>query len=298
MNLRQMEVFRAVMLTGTIAGAADILHISQPATSKALGLAERQSGVQLFDRVKGRLVPTLAAKALHEEIEKLWTGVERVRKLSYELSHPSEGTLHIAASSSLGSAVVPAALASAFERFPKLKAKVDLMIPRMLVETLVDHTVDVGVALFAVDHPNLTTVARYTCGWVCVMPAGHPLCARKQIAPKDLRGYRLISMPSQPDYGIDVDELLGGKANRLDIGLEVRAGQSACFFSLAGAGVAIVDEATVGANVFPNLQVRPFLTASRLQMTVVRNAFKPLSPFAQAFCTALGEQWRGRHAAG
>ena len=51
MNLRQMEVFRAVMLTGSIRGAAEVLHVSQPAVSKLLAHAARQSRLVLFERV-------------------------------------------------------------------------------------------------------------------------------------------------------------------------------------------------------------------------------------------------------
>ena len=59
MNLRQMEVFRAVMLTGGVGGAAQLLHVSQPAISKVLAQAQKQAGFALFERVKGRLLPTL-----------------------------------------------------------------------------------------------------------------------------------------------------------------------------------------------------------------------------------------------
>ncbi|MBN9428920.1 MAG: LysR family transcriptional regulator [Burkholderiales bacterium] len=296
MNLRQMEVFRAVMSTGTVAGAATLLHLSQPAVSKALSLAERQSGIQLFDRIKGRLIPTTGARLLYEEVDRLWRGVEKVRKLSLELAHPADGTLHIAASSSLGSSLVPAALAEVYEQFPNLKAKVDLQVPRTLIDTLVDYTSDVGVALFALDHPNLLTVARYDCGWVCVMPKGHPLAELNAVRPRDLRGYRLISFPSLPDYGVEAKTLFG--AETLQPALEVRAGQSACLFALAGIGVAVVDEVTVARNVFPQLEVRPFRTRARLEIRVVRNAFKPLSPFVRAFCDAIEHQWLARERVG
>lgn len=96
MNLRQMEVFRAVMLTGGVGGAAELLHISQPAVSKMLAQSQRQLGFALFARVKGRLVPTAEAQALHAEVEALWRGVERVRDVSRSLATPRSGTLTVA----------------------------------------------------------------------------------------------------------------------------------------------------------------------------------------------------------
>ena len=114
MNLRHMEVFRAVMLTGSISGAAEILHVSQPAVSKLLAHAARQSQLVLFERVKGRLVPTPEAQQLYEEVEKLWRGVERVRDVTRGLGDPNSGVLRLAVSASLGTHLVPVEVIARF----------------------------------------------------------------------------------------------------------------------------------------------------------------------------------------
>ncbi|MFO1341089.1 MAG: LysR family transcriptional regulator, partial [Burkholderiaceae bacterium] len=50
MRLRHIEVFHAVMQAGTISGAAQMLHISQPAVTKVLQHCELQLGLPLFER--------------------------------------------------------------------------------------------------------------------------------------------------------------------------------------------------------------------------------------------------------
>ncbi len=80
MNLRQMEVFRAVMLAGGVNSAAELLHVSPPAISKVLAQAVKASGLTLFERVRGRLIPTPEAHQLYAEVDKLWQGIERVRR--------------------------------------------------------------------------------------------------------------------------------------------------------------------------------------------------------------------------
>jgi DNA-binding transcriptional LysR family regulator len=57
MNLRQIEVFRAVMLAGSVTDAARSLHVSQPGISRMLSHIELQLGLRLFERHKGRLRP-------------------------------------------------------------------------------------------------------------------------------------------------------------------------------------------------------------------------------------------------
>ncbi|HET7663085.1 MAG TPA: LysR family transcriptional regulator, partial [Rhodanobacteraceae bacterium] len=58
MRLRYIELFHAILTTGSLTGAAKLLNISQPAASKALQHAESQLGFALFSRVRGRLQPT------------------------------------------------------------------------------------------------------------------------------------------------------------------------------------------------------------------------------------------------
>ena len=53
LNLRQIEVFRAIMLTGSISGAAKLLNVSQPAVSRLIAYTESRVGLMLFERIKG-----------------------------------------------------------------------------------------------------------------------------------------------------------------------------------------------------------------------------------------------------
>ena len=65
MNLRQIEVFQAVMQTGSTVEAARLLHVSQPGISRMLAHIELQLGLTLFERRKGKLLPTPQADALY-----------------------------------------------------------------------------------------------------------------------------------------------------------------------------------------------------------------------------------------
>ena len=58
MRLRHIEVFNAIMLTGSVSAAARLINVTQPAVSRILSHAELQLGFALFERVKGRLTAT------------------------------------------------------------------------------------------------------------------------------------------------------------------------------------------------------------------------------------------------
>jgi len=204
-----MEVFRAVMLTGSIADAAKLLHLSQSAISKMLSHTQQRTRLKLFERVKGRLVATSEAQRLYAEIERLWHSVEKVHTLSRELADPDKGNLYIAASPSLGMTVVPHSVADTVKERPDLRVKVILPLTHALLDAVADKTVDIGITTFEVNHPSIRVHARFECPLVCMMAPSHPLAGKDAIHPHDLIGHRLISVPLQELYGIDEARVYG-----------------------------------------------------------------------------------------
>jgi DNA-binding transcriptional LysR family regulator len=293
MNLRHMEVFRAVMLTGTVTGAAQLLHVSQPGISKVLALTERRAGLRLFERVRGRLVPTPEAHRLYREVEDLWRGVTKVDDVLRNLVHPGAGTLRLAISSSFAPGVVPAVLTDLFREHPSLDARVEILVPHLLVEALVSQSADLAVALLPNEHPNLATLAKYSCSLVCVMPPEHPLARRKWVRAADLARHRLVSPSGVSAYASVLRQAYGKRANSLRIATEVRSGAHACWLAQAGAGIALVDAPTVVGNTFAGLVSRPFRPSPRLEVRLLHNRYRPPSQAARAFCATFERLWKG-----
>lgn len=291
MNLRHMEVFRAVMATGGVGRAAELLHISQPAVSKLLSQAARHSGLILFDHVKGRLLPTPEARQLYEEVENLWRGVERVKSVSKALAQPQSGSLRIVVSASLSTYLVPKAVALLYDKIPHLQVNIETLVPSIMNDTLLDQSSHLGIALLPSEHPNLVAVRSYQCGFACVMPKGHPLAARKRIIASDLMGHRVIGAPAGTAYGQALLRAYGEYAGLLRLELEARSSLSACLFASAGAGVAVVDAASVVGGVFAELVVRPFLSPKKLEVCIIRNCYRPISVIETAFSDAFDLVW-------
>lgn len=283
MNLRQMEVFRAIMLTGSITGAAELLHISQSAVSKMLSHTQQRSRLKLFELVKGRLVPTSAAKQLYEEVERLWRNVEKVHTLSKELADPSKGNLYVAASLSLGTAVVPLSVADTVKDRPDLQVKVIMPLPNQLIDVVADKIVDIGISTFEVNHPSIDVHARFTCPLVCIMAPDHPLAALERIHPHDLVGHRLISVPFQELYGLSEEKIYGEALEDLNKGVEVRSGLIASLFSRATGEIAVMDALAISDNLIPELEIRPLVTSESIAINVIHNRYKPLTPQAALF---------------
>lgn len=291
MNLRHLEVFRHVMQTGTVKGAAAVLSVSEAAASKLLSTAERRMNLRLFERAHGRLIPTPEAHRLYEDVEQLWGRVERIEALTKSLAKPTEGHLKLAVAPSFGVTVVPQATTRLLGELPGLTVNVDLLIPHLLLESLIDGSADLGVTLNPRPHPSLEVCARSRCDLLCAMPKGHPLASRKVVHAADLEAHAVVSFPQARDYGISDDLLFGANSASIRRPLNVRSGQTACWFSLAGAGVAIVDSAAVAGNAFPDLELRPYRCDATLEVLLLKRRDRPLSRPAELFCEAFRQTW-------
>jgi hypothetical protein len=72
LTLRQIEVIRAIMVTGTVGGAARLLNVSSPGISRVMKHAEASVGVKLFSRRGGRYARTPQANAIFNQINSVY----------------------------------------------------------------------------------------------------------------------------------------------------------------------------------------------------------------------------------
>lgn len=291
MNLRQMEVFRAVMHSGGVNRAAEVLHVSPPAISKVLAQAARSSGFALFERVKNRLIPTPEAQQLYEEIDRLWSVVEKVRDFSHELAQGQPATLRLVCTASLAPYLVSRAMARMYESFPRLKCRLQVLAPDVIEDALLNRSTHLGIVLGPRDHPNLTVVKSFVCGLACVMRSDHTLAKLRLVRPRNLEGLRVIASPETTTFGQTLRRAFGASAAKMQIDFECISSTTACWFAQAGVGVAVVDQAVIAGGLLAGLEVRPFQSSEKLPVGILRNRYRPMSLVERAFVSAFEETW-------
>lgn len=157
MNFRQLEVFRAVMATGSVSDAARLLHVSVPAVSRVLSHTETRLGFALFERIKGRLHPTAEARHLYQEVDQVYAGVQRISELAQELAQRRFGLLSVVSSPGIGQQMVPEAIARYHAAYPEVRLRFHCLSHDLLKEQLLAGRVDVGLSTLHMQHPQLTT---------------------------------------------------------------------------------------------------------------------------------------------
>lgn len=288
-SLRQIEVFRAVMITGSIRGAAQLLFVSQPAVSRLLSHTETRVGFDLFERIRGRLYATPEAKKLFHEVELVYTAVKRVNELARDLSENLEGILNIVASPSIGQMVIPLAIAEFRNNNPNVKLTFHYLGHAPLTERLLNHQADLAVTILPVIHPNLEMEELGVGRLVCICPYNHPLSRRAMLTTSDLLPFPFISYDGASPFGAMVAHLFEAAGETLRAVVEAGSPQNACALVQAGAGISLVDEFSARSWTSSKFVMRPVVDAPILKATLVRLRLEPMSQLAQSFVEVLKE---------
>jgi DNA-binding transcriptional LysR family regulator len=106
-RLRQLDAFRAVVRSGSVVRAAEMLSLSQPAVTKLLRALEEETNLALFDRRSRRLVPTHEARRFVAELDLLFEAAKRVDRLANDMRNSGLGEFRVAAMPSLGADFLP-----------------------------------------------------------------------------------------------------------------------------------------------------------------------------------------------
>jgi DNA-binding transcriptional LysR family regulator len=288
MNLRQLEIFGAVMRTGSTSAAARALNISQPAVSNMVRYMESQLGFPLFYRVKGRLVPTMQANALVAQAQDVFDAFARTSRLADQLKRNEAGQLKLSMVPSLGNTVVPRAVVDFLKQRPHVKVSLEMTAHDAVVDVVERDLVDLGIVFNTFEHEEVYPAVRAEKvargAMVCVFSPESALAAKHSITPSDLLGERIIVYPR--DYGL-FDRLYAvfQKSGLYDSApVELQFFHTACMIASYGGGAAVVDEFTAAdqAKAHP-LEVRPFEPAIEVTISILFNRNRPMSTLASAF---------------
>ena len=283
LNLRQMEVFRAIMISGSLVGAARMLKVSQPAISRMLSSAEARIGVALFERMGRRLKPTPEALRLLAAVDDVYKQVQRVNDITRDMFLQRSGGLRVVASPSPGRYVVPRVIRSLHDLLPTIQLELEVQTIAELIRNVASGHAEIGVVNIPADQSNLDVTNIFDARLMCIFPADHPLAARKAVRIQDIKDYHVISYHRDTPYGMLVDGFLSRARQPLTSNVYVRFSNTACSLVEAGAGIAFVDELAVHGSVSQGVAARPVAPRQLMPVSVLTAKGQPLSTTAKSF---------------
>ena len=185
MKIRLMKIFIQVYQTQNITRAAELLHMTQPAVTRAIQEIEHYYGVCLFERINRGLYATESARQLYAQAVHI---VESVDIMEKGLRNWDEfGILRVGASITLGSFLLPKLVAEFSKEHPHLKVKVRISNGRSLHELLCDNQLDIAFIEGGVVDSQLCFETFAGDRLVLIMPPDHPLKDADEIRLTDLK---------------------------------------------------------------------------------------------------------------
>lgn len=283
MNLRQLEAFRAVMLSQTVTRAAEVLHISQPATTRLILSLEENLGFALFERTKGRLQPTSEALVLYEEVQRSLIGVERIARTAREISNLTRGSLQIACAPALGLSFMPRIITAFLKEHEHAQVTLVVQSSREVIDAIMGERCDVGFIAQPNAYPSPWGEKIIKSHLVCALPRGHLLCSKAVITPADLEGENFISYPQSVASRQHVDAIFTAYGVERKMNIEAQLSTAICKFVEQGAGVALVDSVSAMEYLGAGIVFCRFEPSIEMDFCMLISPRRKASPFHESF---------------
>lgn len=290
-NLRQVEVFYAVMRAGTITEAARVLNVTQPAVSAALKQLESRLRMPLFDRVGGRLQPTPEAKALMPDVAEIFGRIGAVERMSQDLAAGARGVISIAATPPLCDGFVAKAVATFVARRPMVKVSLHSMATPLVLDRVLNREVDIGVSYEPVVSAAVRSEEIMRAAIGCILPARHVLARRKTIRMRDLEPYPIVTYLPQALLRPYIDRAMSDKKTALRIAVETGLSSTASMLAFHGAGIAVVETALFTVRPMPGFVMRPLEPRIELKGLLLRPRQAHASRALTEFIAHLKAGW-------
>ena len=283
LSLRQVEAFRAVLSTGSMTAAAELMGVTQPAVSRLIRDMEAEIGVSLFERIGGRIMATQDAFALYREVERSFVGLDSIAKAADALRNRREGYLRVAASIAPSFYCLPDVIDAFQADWPGVKVTLKTCSSPEVRNLVALHQADLGIASAPPGTPGVDIEALADLDMVCVLPAGHALCAERVIRPRHLAGERLLMIADHSVVQQRIRKAFDAAGIQPDVAFETSFSGPICSLVARRRGIAIVEPLTAHAYRALGLEIRPFEPTVRYELKAMYPAGQARGDRTRAF---------------
>lgn len=291
LNFRQIEAFRAVMLTGTTTAAAAMLHTTQPSISRLLAQIQSATQLKLFDMQQGRLRPTPEARQLFDTVQRHFLGLERIEQNVEAMRKSGTGILRVGCTPALGLGIMPVVIHAFSLRYPDVHINLQTIGAHHLREGLLHGLYDLILTTTPVAHPQLDARTLHHSNVVCVVHPSHPLAQRTVIDVGDLAGQMLLTLNADDDINLQFQRAMESRGISASSTVETTYSVTICMMAVEGAGIGIVNPYV--ASVFErDLRILPLKPHIPIQACMAFSGQTAPSAIADAFANQVEAHFR------
>lgn len=186
MDLRQLEIIRAIAETGSFTAAGHKLHVSQSAISRQILLLEDELKEPVFLRVGRRIRITAAGEALLQLSHRVFQDLKDTIAGITDSQESLRGTIRLLGGMTVCLYVFPTLLTELKRQHPEVDLKVMSGSSDRCLQKLRSGAGDLALLTLPVEQPDLVTVPVLQEELLLVTAAKHPLSRKRKVLPQDL----------------------------------------------------------------------------------------------------------------
>jgi DNA-binding transcriptional LysR family regulator len=249
MTLDQLRTFQAVAAVKSFRGAAEVLHITQPAISKQIQALEAELNERLFDRGKSARL-TSAGAALLKHVEHLLRILTVAKEEITDLRELRAGHLSIGAAHSVATYVLPGLIEAYRARYPKVKLSVNSAWSDDITGRVMTHDLDVGLIRLLSSKPlqQLMLVPFASNDLLFVASPKDRLAGKKRLTWADLHEAPWILNHNGCVYRSHIESRLKERGQALKVVVEVMGLELQKKLTELGLGVSVLPRNLVVAE--------------------------------------------------
>ena len=208
MDLRQLEILRAVAQTGSFTNAGRQLHLSQSAVSRQILLLEEELQEQLFLRLGRTIRITPSGRTLLELGQRMFEDLERTRESILDKRQTVSGKVRLVGGMTVCLYVFPPVLKVFRKEHPGVEVKLTTGSSSRLLRQLRTGAADLGLLTLPIGDPHFVSIPVMREEMLLVTAPTHPLARKKHIAPRDLVGHPFVLFEAGSNSRKVIDEFL------------------------------------------------------------------------------------------
>ena len=286
LNPRHIEAFRAVMQTGTVTAAADVLHTTQPSVSRLLAQLAHDTRLELFDHHHGRLRPTPEAQALLAVVERHFEGMDAIALQVAAIRRSGTGSLRVGCTPALALIVLPQVVHSFIAEHPDVHLKLDTAGMSVLQAGLVRGSHELVLTTQPVRRAGLDAVVLDRRDMVAVLHAEHPLAVRRRLHVRDLQGQVLLTLSENDTTYQQFRRALQQYRVEPRAVVETSYSSTVCMMARQGTGIGIVNPYVASAFAADLVALR-LLPATPVEVVMAFSAQAAPSRAGQDFAARI-----------
>lgn len=242
-KLSQLEALCMVARTGSVTRAAAKLGVSQPAVSQQLAALQQSLGLTLVEMRGNRPRLTDAGTFVAERAVAIGDAVDALEHEARAYADAERGELHLAATLTVGSYVLPQLLATFKTLHPYVQPRVIVVNTAIAGKSVCSGQVSLGLVEGTIENETCVSIPFARDRLMLAVPAhGHRLSRRSSVRAEDLRDEPFISREQGSgtrDFGY---ELLLARGIRPKLVMELPSGEAILRTVESGLGVSILSE--------------------------------------------------------